>query len=230
MVERISNLVSVIIPAFNRGEYIIECLDSIKKQTYKNIEIIVIDDASTDNTAHLVKYWMKNNRNDLIASNTVFISLPRNVGFAGALNVGYYLSKGEFIAVQDSDDLSHPERIQKQVSYLNQNPHLSLVGTNFAAFRDGNFKNSWKAVWLRFGEDEIKKRYENKQHCVCHGTLLFRGEVFDKYGGPTRNLDGAEDYEFIYKCFQEGIDNINEVLYYYRVHKKNRSNEFYDDK
>ncbi|MBM7646388.1 glycosyltransferase involved in cell wall biosynthesis [Scopulibacillus daqui] len=156
------------------------------------------------------------------------IDLPSNVGFSGSLNIGYFLSSGEFIAVHDGDDISHPERLERQIKFLKDNPDIDLVGTNYSYFPTGDFSNQTKANWLKFGDD-ILKTYAHGGHCVCHGTILFRGKVFDQLGGPTRRVKGAEDYEFIVKFLnaQLKIDNLPEVLYYYRSHPNQRSRQFF---
>ncbi|QUH26984.1 glycosyltransferase [Serpentinicella alkaliphila] len=230
-ITRIKNLVSIVITNYNNGRYIEECLNSILNQTYKEIEIIVIDDGSTDSSEHIIKKWEKENlsrfhRKDIL----YYIKLPRNIGFAGALNLGFFMAKGEFIAVQDADDISHEKRIEKQVNFLSKNKNIAVVGTNYVAFEDGNFNKQTKNLWLKYGLNNIKESYSRGNHCVCHGTILFRAEIFDKLGGPTRRLVGAEDYEVISKFIGEGVDNIQEVLYYYRAHPKQRSKKFYSKK
>ena len=229
--SRIKNLVSVVITNYNNGRFIEECLNSILNQTYKEIEIIVVDDGSTDSSEHIIQKWEKENLSRFnIKDMLYYIKLPRNIGFAGALNLGFFMAKGEYIAVQDADDISHERRIEKQVNFLKNNNKISVVGTNYVAFEDGNFNKQTKNLWLKYGLNNIKESYSRGNHCVCHGTILFRAEIFDKLGGPTRRLVGAEDYEVISKFIGEGVDNIREVLYYYRAHPKQRSRKFYSKK
>jgi len=228
---RVSNLVSIVITNYNNGKYLVECLDSIINQTYKNIEIVFIDDGSTDNSETIVKKWVRENSKKLTHKSMFnYIKIPRNIGFAGALNLGFYMSKGEYIAVQDSDDISHEKRIEKQVDFLKKNPNVSVVGTNYVAFEDGNFNKQIKCLWLNYGVSKIKESYRKGKHCVCHGTILFRGKIFDMLGGPSRKYEGAEDYEVVSKFIKEGVDNIKEVLYYYRSHPKQRSKRYYSKK
>jgi glycosyltransferase involved in cell wall biosynthesis len=229
-IQRIPNLVSVVVPVYNRTSFVKACLTSLAQQSYKNLELIIVNDGSTDDSLRMIQDWKKNLKIPKNKKNRILIvNLPRNVGVAGAIHTGLFLAKGELIAMQDSDDLSHPERIQKQVQFLRQHPAISVVGTNYAYFPHGAFHLKKVANWLRYGE-EIKKTYQSGGHCVCHGTLLFRGAVFEQIGGHTRKLEGAEDYEFIAKCVSNelGVENIPEVLYYYRSHKGQRSRVYYD--
>lgn len=222
---REEGLVSVVIPCYNASSYIEECLNGLLSQTYKNIEVILVNDASTDHTVKIVEQWIEKTNPSFPI---IICNLPVNTGFAGALNIGYFMSSGEYIAVNDADDISHPLRFEKQVNFLKENPDYDLIGTNYRSFTDDNKENGKEANWLYYGED-IRKIYAIGKHCVCHGTILFRGKVFDLLGGPTRRITGAEDYEFIVKFLNAKlkIDNLREVLYYYRVHEKQRSKQFY---
>jgi len=224
--ERKKGFVSVVIPCYNAAFFIHDCLEGLLKQTYKNFEVIVVNDASTDQSGERIQEWINNN-------NPFFpiylANLPRNVGFSGAITTGFYLSKGEYIAVNDADDISHPERLEKQVAFLQKNPNIALVGTNYASFPDGNFEKKTPANWLAYGKD-IRKVYANGKHCICHGTIMFRGDVFDQIGGPTRRIKGAEDYEFIVKFLNAKleVENLREILYFYRNHPKQRSLQFFN--
>lgn len=227
MRRRVSGLVSVIVTNYNKSRYIKDCLNSLKRQAYKNIEIIVVDDRSTDRSVDIIRQWYRKNRMRL-SHRMVLIRLPRNVGYAGALNVGLYSAKGEFIAIQDSDDVSSIHRIEHQIAFLKSNSDIGLVGANYAVFRSRPPTGSKGVSWIKYG-DEIQQTYAKGGHCVCHGTILFRSVIFDQIGGPTRRFDGAEDYEFIAKCLAKGfkVENLPQVLYYYRRHAKQRSRRFY---
>ncbi|GEO27983.1 hypothetical protein AAC03nite_37680 [Alicyclobacillus acidoterrestris] len=218
-------LVSIVVPAYNAAQYLNDCLDSLQQQTYPDIEIIVVNDASTDHTTRVLEQWTRRVRD---ASRILRVTMPRNIGFAGAVHTGFFMSAGEFIAVQDADDISHPERIQRQVDYLRAHPEVDLVGTNYKTFKrrpeePGQFSN-----WLAYGE-QIRQVYASGGHCVCHGTILFRGWLFDQVGGPTRRVEGAEDYEFIVRCLSApaNIENLPDVLYFYREHTNQRSRAYY---
>ena len=226
MKNREQGLVSVVIPCYNAAPFIEDCLNGLLSQTYKKIEVILVNDASTDHTQKVVEQWIKKSKPQFPIS---VCNLPINTGFAGAITIGYFMSSGEYIAVNDADDISHPLRFEKQVDFLLKNPDYDLVGSNYQVFTDVNKKESGqKANWLGYG-DSIRQIYGKGGHCVCHGTILFRGKVFDMLGGPTRRIHGAEDYEFIVKFLNAKlkIENLKEVLYYYRSHAKQRSKTFY---
>ncbi|UUZ86244.1 glycosyltransferase [Paenibacillus sp. P26] len=226
MFTREPGKVSVVITNYNREAYLKECLDSLRRQTYPNLEMILVDDASTDRSVEVVQEWMEEN-----GAEVIIVRMPRNAGFSGAMSTGFFLARGEYIAVQDSDDFSHPARLEKQVEFMQKHPDVALVGTNYASFKDGAKRHYVPANWLMYGES-IRAVYRNGGHCVCHGTILFRGAVFDRIGGLTRKIKGAEDYEFIVKFLDIGarIENLPEVLYYYRSHENQRSLAYFGKK
>ncbi|MFC4099881.1 glycosyltransferase family 2 protein [Paenibacillus xanthanilyticus] len=227
---RIPGLVSIVMTVYNKRAYLEECLDSIRRQTYPNWELILVDDASTDGSYELAARWLDENEPLLSGGKGVYaLRLPRNSGYAGAITAGMYLSKGAYIAIHDADDLSHPQRLEKQVAFLDAHPHIDLVGTNYEVFEDGYPERRMRANWLRYGE-QIGKVYAAGGHCICHGTAMLRGELFDRIGGHTRRIEGAEDYEFIAKAIKPGarnVENLPEVLYYYRKHVQQRSRKYF---
>lgn len=218
-------LVSVVIPTYNRAKYLSQCLAALFKQTYRPIEIIVIDDCSTDNTSKVVEQWLKKVKSDELTLR--YHKLPVNLGFASAVSIGYYLAQGEFVANQDSDDISHPERIASQVQFLLTNQDYDLVGTNYEVFTH-NLNQTKKAYLVRY-DNNIVKCYREGNHCVCFGSLMIRRKVIDKIGGLTKFMVGAEDYEYVARAIVQGfnVQNLRPVLYYYRQHQEQRSKEFY---
>lgn len=219
-------LVSVAIPTYNQGKYLLACLQGLEKQTYRPLEVVIVDDHSTDNTEQVVAQWLKKvqGQADFQAH---YVRLPRNLGFAAAQTIAYLLSSGEFIANHDSDDLSHPQRIQDQVQFLLMDEEYSLVGTNYEVFTTDPNKRS-KSYLVRY-DNSIINCYREGQHCVCFGSLLFRRSVLERIGGLTSFMEGAEDYEFVARAIVQGfhVQNLRRVLYYYRQHDQQRSREFY---
>ncbi|KKU18398.1 MAG: Glycosyl transferase family 2 [Candidatus Pacebacteria bacterium GW2011_GWA1_46_10] len=116
-------LVSVIIPAHNAGKFITETIESILRQTYKNLELMIVNDGSTDNTADVIKQFLKKDKR------VCWISYQMNRGESAAANLGFFVAKGDYIARMDADDIAHPERIAKQIDFLEKNPDYIVVGT-----------------------------------------------------------------------------------------------------
>jgi len=125
-------LVSVIIPTYNRASLLTEALHSVAEQSYSHLEVVLIDDGSTDNTATIVEDF-RADRDDL----SVRYCAQPNAGVSAARNKGLLLSRGEFIQYLDSDDILHPSKFACQVQHLIENPTLDFVYSASAAFKSG---------------------------------------------------------------------------------------------
>jgi len=121
--------VTVIIPTYNRADYVCEAIDSVLTQTFTDYEIIVVDDGSTDNTADLLR--------PLAEQGLIRYIFQENRGESAARNQGIAVASGEYIAFLDSDDLFLPTKLEKQVSYLDTHPDIALVHSWYAKFEDG---------------------------------------------------------------------------------------------
>jgi teichuronic acid biosynthesis glycosyltransferase TuaG len=110
-----NDLISVIIPTYNAEKYILETINSVKSQTYQNWEMIIVDDYSKDNTVEIIKKEAKND------SRIKLIQLSQNCGAAIARNTAIRNAKGKYIAFLDSDDLWYPEKLEKQVAFMQEN-------------------------------------------------------------------------------------------------------------
>ena len=117
-------LVSVVIPTYNRANLVTEAIESVFQQTYTNIEIIVVDDGSTDNTEQVLQPYLPN---------VHYIKQP-NGGLASARNAGMRMAAGDYIAWLDADDLFEPDKIRLQVSFMEAHPEVVAVSSDFSAF------------------------------------------------------------------------------------------------
>lgn len=185
-------LVSVIIPAYNHEDYIEECVTSVFNQSYENIECIIINDGSKDNTLNELKRL--NNTYPFLLIN------QKNQGLCKTLNKGLDLAKGEYIAILASDDYWHPEKIAMQFELLN--PSVSEgYGVCHSAGYTINQNN--KIIGLR-GDDEFKQKIFPKilinNHILATSALIHRS-VFNKIGGYDESLF-AEDTDFWIRCSQ----------------------------
>lgn len=117
-----NDLVSVLIPSYNHSKYVISAIKSIEQQTYKNIEIIVIDDGSVDDSVKIIEEYC-------FGKKIVFIAKKKNSGIADTLNVGLRVARGKYVSVSASDDIWHEQKIQKQVEFLINNQGAKIVFT-----------------------------------------------------------------------------------------------------
>lgn len=224
--KRKPGLVSIVIATYNYGDYIIEALEGIKNQTYSDMELIVMDDASEDNTETVIKKWHENNKNKV--PNFKYIKLPRNCGAGWSYNIGFHISSGEYIVIHDSDDVSHPEKIAKQVKLLENHPCTAMVGTGFRTFNDDISKSKSGSNWLSFNPDSIENNYKKYlRHCVAYGTLMFRASVLEEIIGCFKAIPVGNDMFFVNNVVNHDfvIENIKEDLFYVRKHKGQMSSQ-----
>ncbi|MDD4803086.1 MAG: glycosyltransferase [Syntrophomonas sp.] len=223
-----SPLVSVIIPAYNHELYIEEALQSVVNQTYNNIELIVINDGSKDGTAKVITEFISRNQH----YNIKYIS-KTNEGICRTLNKGLEIAKGSYFALLASDDMWTPERIEKQVYFMERNQNIGLV------FSDHYFIRFTELTQIKATDykPNIRKCFKNgiqniniyekllTEDIIPALTVLIRKECFDKVGGFDNNLK-AEDYDMWLRISKEfPIAFIDEPLAYYRVHDTNVSNK-----
>ena len=202
-------LVSVIIPVFNAESTVKRAIESIQNQTYLNLEIIVINDGSTDSSPDIIKaISFKDPRVKYVEQ--------ENMGLIKTLNKALQLSKGEYIAREDADDYSHADRICEQVKYLVRNPDIAVVGSNNILFGDVNKKQSYP------NDKEASKSRLIFSPPVSHPSVLIRKKFLKEHNLKyDSNFSHCEDYALwvdIIKC-GGGISNIDMYLHYYMIHE-----------
>ncbi|GAA0483959.1 glycosyltransferase [Alkalibacterium sp. m-11] len=209
-------LVSIIVPAYNVERYIEECIDSLLNQSYKNIEIIVLDDASTDATRYLMRQY---------ESHIQIIENDTNQGQGARRNQGIKLAKGEYIYFVDSDDWIEPNAIERLVKQA-EAEKLDLVRFNGAAFYEGgsapkeegnyDFSHVLKDKAVYTGEELLEKNRKSYSASPC--LYLVKKEVIDQHN--LFFLEGVlhEDEYFTTRLFVsvESMSYLNEALYHRR--------------
>lgn len=199
--------VTVLLPTYQSGEYLSQTLDSIRKQTYKDFDILVIDDRSTDNTLSILS-----DVNDL----NLRVLNGRGKGLADALNLGIINAQGEYIARIDADDLMTPDRLAKQVKYLDAHQEVIVCGGWQQYFGD--------STYLQAPPSDPKQCRANLIfRCdLCHSTVTLRRKVFVDNNLFYDQRYAAEDFELWTRVLNYGeISNIPEILGYYRFEGQN---------
>lgn len=202
--------VSVIMPCYNDGMYIEEAIASVKAQTYPNIELIVIDDGSTDEQTIRV---LKNLEKDIICLKT------NHLRPAGARNYGIQHATGKYIMPVDSDDIIDRKYIEKAVNIIESDKTIGAVYCEANLF--GEKKGRWDLPKYSFD----KMLLDN----IVFVTALFYREDWVKVGGYSTTMDaGMEDYDFWLSILELGkeIYQIPEVLFHYRIKKNSRTTKF----
>lgn len=179
--------VSVIVPTYNRAHLLPECLDSILSQSFRDFEIVVIDDGSTDNTKALVNSYIAR------FEGKIRYFYQRNMGAAAARNRGIKVAAGELIAFCDSDDAWLPGKLERQVAALTANPACAMVvGECVVMGREA--EGGFMVARATFeGRSFLEALFETQ--FVNVGATLFRASCLRKIGGFDKTVEPAEDYD-----------------------------------
>ena len=206
--------VSVIIPIHNSKKYLDECIDSVINQTYNNLEIIIIDDHSTDDSLKIIK-----NKND---SRIKIYKLDKEKGAASARNLGIEKAKGNYICFLDSDDYWYKEKIEKQVKFIKENNYTFIYGSY------EYLKNNKKHIAKIPNSMTYKKALKNT--AIFTSSVMFNMNKLTKEDIYMPNIPKGQDTATWWKVLKKGITayNINEVLVIYRVGEKSLSHNKID--
>lgn len=202
-------LVSVVMPTYNRAEFLSESIESILKQTFKDFEFIIIDDGSTDNSDIILKsYAQKDSRIKIIKNKT-------NLGRSPSRNIGNAIAKGKYIAVMDSDDISLPNRLAVSVRYLEKNKPLTLVCHNYYTDNTQSSSN-----WMPTPQLNISL---NVGVYPIHHILVKRDFLVNNAVYYDESLIFGEDYDLYRQIYQAGgkLAQINTALSKIRIHHSN---------
>lgn len=207
--------ISVILPAYNAEKYLQKAVQSILAQTYTGFELLIIEDGSTDNTSAIANAAAEKDPRIRILTN------PQNLGLTPTLNTGLGEASGEFIARQDADDTSEPNRFALQVEYLQTHSEVGLVGCcNFEMQADGSRRKKSAQLQSPTFADLQQRNY------FVHSSVMMRKSVLDKVGFYDPVFTHCEDYELwlrIAKISQ--CVNLQEWLVTHRKHADSVSAE-----
>ncbi|WP_257254644.1 glycosyltransferase family 2 protein [Endozoicomonas sp. SESOKO3] len=207
------DLISVIIPVFNSEPYIEDCLFSIISQTYKNIEILVINDGSTDKTKDIIlKIKDQDKRIKYLEQENSGVSKARNKGLSIAL--------GSYIALIDSDDICYPFRLEEQINHM-KSKNIDICGSWIKEFNTK--KNKIKSYPDK--DNELKFNYFFFGKTIPCPTVMMRAESIKNLRFDS-SLDFAEDYDFLMRTITENrcqLGAIKKPLVKYRVHENQHS-------
>ena len=202
--------ISVVMPVYNAGTFLKESIDSILQQSFEDFEFFIIDDASTDNSAELIRSFTD--------KRIRFIEKPANTGYTDSLNMAIQLSKGKYIARMDADDISEQQRFLQQFQYMENNPAVLVLGTAYKII------GTDEMVQLPLSYEEAK--VVSIMHVpVAHPTVMMRKEIFTRYQFLyNKKYEPAEDYDLWTKVLEIGkIENLQKPLLYYRRHSAQQS-------
>jgi len=212
-------LVTVIIPVFNCEKYIRDSVDSALNQTYSNIEVIAVDDGSSDGSHHILQTY----------GDRISIISQKNLGAAVARNAGIAASTGKYVAFLDSDDFWFPEKIEAQVKYLEDHPEVKMVFCGWLEWPYSRNKGSpqprrvaqydLQAIQQELSGDLYK---ELLLECVVHtSTVVMNIELTHDIGGFDPEFRKGQDYDYWLRASRKTlIHKLSATLSLYRIHEE----------
>ena len=211
-------LISIIMPVYNGEKFLAEAIESILEQTFKDFELIIINDGSTDNSKNIIKNYV---------DQRILYLEQKNKGLSKALNFGFKHSKGELIARMDQDDISVRIRLMKQFLFLKNNPNISVV-SSACEYIDSNGRYLGRSFPIT-SSYLIKKKLLKSGCVISHPAVMMRRKDFINVGCYSEIVgDKFTDYHLWIKFVKRGykIKNLSEALIRYRLINTSMSSEF----
>lgn len=205
-----TQLVSCIMANYNTNkEHLKTAIDSILNQTYKDFEIIIVDDKSTDDSLEFLKEYEK------LYPQIKILENETNHGLAFSLNKAIEESKGDYIARMDTDDISFPDRFEKQVAYMKAHPDVDILGTFAKEFDQSH--NLKMATFINKDDTKSLLLFTN---CLFHPTVMIKKSFLEKTGiRYDENFLTSQDYDLWARASHKGnIEVLDEFLLLYRIH------------
>ena len=215
--------VSVVMAVYNGEEYLSSAIESILQQTYQDFEFIIINDASTDKTSDILQKYLSLDQRISIINNAT------NSGLGVSLQKGIAAARGEFIARMDADDISLPDRFEKQIKYLQNHPEIMVLGGDHAIINElceitGNIVYPKLPNLMRWN------MLLGSGLIVSNGAAVIRSELFSMIGRYS-DFRAAQDFELWSRMFFYNplpIANLESIIYLYRQHSKTTTRSQHD--
>jgi glycosyltransferase involved in cell wall biosynthesis len=196
--------VTVLMTTFNCGQYIEKSINSILNQTYKNFELLIIDDGSSDNTGNIIR---------TLNCDKIRYIWHEHFGRSAALNYGLVAAKYQWVALMDADDLAVSERLEREVGLINEN-NRNII------FSDSVYFKNNKIQFLNMinpEKEDMKRKIELRGH-ICNSSVLYNRDFILENGGYNEKLDHSEDHELWIRLLKKAnFIHLNEWLIFMRI-------------
>ena len=203
----LSPAVTVLMPVHNGERFLKEAIGSILAQSFRDFELLIIDDGSTDRSRQIAESF--GDRRIVLVTNA------ENRGTVHVLNQGIALAKGRYIARMDADDISLPERLERQVRFMDEHPEVGVSGTGMRLIKNGRLRNTRTHAT----SDEELKIQLLFSPCFFHPTVIIRAELAQAHPYPD-NLVYTQDYNYwTHLAPLTRFANLSEILLYFREHE-----------
>lgn len=209
--------ISVIMAVYNSENYLSKAINSILSQTYKDFELIIVDDASIDNSSRII------NRFEKVDSRIIVIHNKKNLGIGKSRNIGMDKASGEYIAVMDSDDVSLDNRLQKQITYMKQNPDSLVLGGQLMLIdcNDDVIQATTDYPIKIYRWDTL-----TSTRVIAHPCMMIRRDYLQRLGGYPENYVNCVDRGLFQKMSLDkdfNMQNLEDLILKYRVHQASTS-------
>jgi glycosyltransferase involved in cell wall biosynthesis len=201
---------------YNGEKYLREAIDSILNQTFTDFEFLIINDGSADRTAEILQSY----RDPRIK----IINNEENIGLTKSLNKGLGVARGEYIARQDADDISLPDRLNVQYNYITDDPNLAICASSYEQIDENG--NTIKTIEEYLGCEQLYY-FLTFANLLAHSTVLLKKSIVLKLNGYDDKLIRAQDYDLWYQASRANkVVQIGEVLLKLRIHQENISSKY----
>ncbi len=203
--------ISLVTTVYNRSPFLAQTLESILAQTYRNFELLIWDDGSTDNSVEIAQHYAR------IDPRVHVIAFPKNQGLSVSLRAAIAATSGQYLGWVDSDDLLAPTALEATVAVLVQSPHIGLVYTNYNLIDEqGRDCGLGKLCRTPYSKEQLLVDF------MTFHFRLIRRTVYDQVGGLDDSLEVSEDYNLCLKLSEvTEVQHPDQTLYYYRRHSNN---------
>jgi len=202
-------IASVVLPYYNSERFLGAAIESILDQSFVEFELLLINDGSTDNSREIAASYKD--------ARIVLIDNSENKGLIYSLNTGIEQAKGKYIVRMDADDISMPERIKKQVAFMDANPGIGAAGCSYYSFSERSVKKVYAIE-----EPEVLRTLLLFNSCLCHPATIIRKAILDEHHiryNPA--FPNAEDYDLWIQISKVSkLSNVKDFLFKYRRHEK----------
>ncbi|MCK9602789.1 MAG: glycosyltransferase [Candidatus Omnitrophica bacterium] len=195
---------SVIMSAYDSQKTVAQAIESILAQTFGDFEFIIIDDGSKDNTADIIKDYQTRDKR-------IAFLRQENLGLTKSLNIGIRSAKGEYVARQDADDISLPERFKYQVELLDKNREIGFTGCSCEIIDDEGKFFDFVCIYNRPEKIMRNLRHNN---IFCHGSMMFRRSLLERVSGYREFFKYSQDYDLYLRLIELSLPgSVNKILY-----------------
>lgn len=198
-------------PTYNVENYVGDTIDSVLQQTFTDWELIIVDDGSTDGTPQVIDEYAKKDPR-------IKVYYYEHGGRGKARNRCLKHSQGKYIAICDSDDISFPERFEKQIDFLEKNLEIGVVGSQLCSFSENAIFNQAKVISWPTDTKVVSDAFKSGKMKIPNCAAMIRMSIFEEHGNYCEELHRSQDYEFFKRIILKGIKltNLPEVLLFYR--------------